>query len=141
MHHKPLDEQIWNQVQQEVSFTAQRSRGPGGQNVNRTNSSVQLRWPYLESNQFNDEQKNIIADKLSSWITREGILSIRSDVHRDQEMNKKECLLRLKKLLEMSFFRQKPRRATKPSYSSKMKRIDSKSRRGEIKKNRSKKWD
>ncbi len=140
MSHSPLNEHLWSQIQREISFIAQRSRGPGGQNVNRTNSSVQLRWSYLESVQFNEEQKTTIAEKLSSWITKEGILCIRSDIHRDQELNKKECLMRFQKLLEMSFFRPKPRRATKPTYSSKLKRKESKSRRSEIKKNRSEKW-
>lgn len=141
MTYNSLRESLWEKIQLEVSFTAQRSRGPGGQNVNRTNSSVQLRWAFADSFSLNSEQKSLIAEKLATWITRENILYIRSDVHRDQEMNKKECLDRLKKLLQQAFFKPKPRKATKPTYSSQLKRKDSKRRKGEIKKGRSGKWD
>ncbi len=140
MDFRPLPEEFWAFIQQEVSFTAQRSRGPGGQNVNRTNSSVQLRWEYLFSSKLSQEQKSQIAQKLASFLTKENILTLRSDVHRDQDMNKKECLSKLKSLLERAFFKPKIRRATKPTRSSKLKRKESKLRRSEVKKGRSAKW-
>lgn len=136
-----MDDEVWSRIGQEVNFQAQRSRGPGGQNVNRTNSSVQLRWAYLDSSLFNEEQKIKISQKLSSWISGENILIIRSDVHRDQELNKKECLSRLKFLLEKAFFQPKLRKKTRPTYSSKIKKQKGKTHRSFIKKNRSKKWD
>lgn len=136
-----MNDEVWDKIRQEVNFQAQRSRGPGGQNVNRTNSSVQLRWAYLDSNIFSEEQKIRISQKLASWISVENILSIRSDVHRDQEMNKKECLNKLKFLLDKAFFQPKVRKKTRPSYSSKVKNQKSKTHRSFIKKNRSKKWD
>lgn len=137
----PLSSDLWEQIQTEVQFIAQRSRGPGGQNVNRTNSSVQLRWDYQDSLALGEEQKSLVQGKLASWVTKEGVLLIRSDVHRDQEMNKKECLTKLKSLLEIAFFRPKPRKATRPTFGSKVKRKEQKRRRSEIKKNRSARWD
>jgi len=132
---------LMDEIAKEITFTMQRSRGPGGQNVNRTNSSVQLRWSYKTSIQLSEEQKFLVAQKLPNWISKEGVILIRSDVHRDQDMNKKETLQRLEKLLQMAFFKPKKRRPTKPTKSSRIKRQENKKRRGEIKKNRSGKWD
>lgn len=132
------DEQSWSEIQKEVSFQAQRSRGPGGQNVNKTNSSVRLQWDFMNSAVLNDEQKNLLYEKLSAWISSDNILAIRSDIHRDQERNKNECLQKLKRLIEGAFFKHKPRKKTKPTRSSKVKRRESKGRRSELKKNRTK---
>jgi ribosome-associated protein len=136
-----MNDEIWDKIRREVNFQAQRSRGPGGQNVNRTNSSVQLRWAYRDSVFLNEEQKIKIAQKLPSWISGENVLLIRSDVHRDQELNKKACLEKLKLLLEKAFFQPKMRKKTRPTYSSKLKNRESKNRRSVIKKSRSKNWD
>ncbi len=125
----------------EIEFISQRSRGPGGQNVNKTNSSVQLRWSYLESQILNDEQKSTIRRKLSAIINTENVLYIRSDVHRDQDMNKKEVLQRLQQSLIKAFHKPKPRRATKPTKSSQRKRVETKRHKSEIKKSRQGKWD
>lgn len=124
----------------EILFQAQRSGGPGGQHVNRTNSSVQLRWPYLESLVLTEEQKNRIGNKMKSWISKEGFVLIRSDVFRDQESNKKEVLSRLQKLLTDAFHQPKKRKATKPSYSTKKKNAASKKHRSDVKKGRQSKW-
>jgi len=124
----------------EILFQAQRSGGPGGQHVNRTNSSVQLRWPYLESSFLTEEQKNRIGHKMKSWISKEGLVLIRSDVHRDQESNKREVLERLQKLLIEAFHQPKKRKATKPTYSTKKKNEASKKRRSDVKKARQTKW-
>lgn len=124
----------------EIIFQVQRSGGPGGQHVNRTNSSVQLRWPYLESSVLNEEQKSRISNKMKSWISKEDFVLIRSDVFRDQESNKKEVLTRLQKLLTEAFHQPKKRKATKPSYSTKKKNAASKKHRSDIKKGRQAKW-
>jgi len=124
----------------EIQFQAQRSRGPGGQNVNKTNSSVQLRWDFNQSQVLGAEQKHIIAAKLDSHISKDGILHLRSDVHREFEMNKKEVLTKLQKILSEAFFVPKTRRATKPTYSSKQKRKVAKKRHSEVKKGRQTKW-
>ena len=125
----------------EIFYQAQRSRGPGGQNVNKTNSSVQLRWAFHYSSALSDEQKHVIATKLASHINSEGILFLRSDVHREFENNRREVLEKLQDHLNKAFFKPKPRKATKPTYSSKKKKLESKRRRGEIKKGRQGRWD
>ncbi len=124
----------------EFDFVSQRSRGPGGQNVNKTNSSVQLRWNYLDSIILSDEQKRVITKKLTSMINTEGTLYLRSDTHRDQEMNKKEVLQRLQESLVKAFHKPKVRRPTKPTKSSQKKRVESKRHASEVKKARQNKW-
>lgn len=125
----------------EIKFQTQRSRGPGGQNVNKTNSSVQLRWSFMDSLVLTDEQKNIIQRKLASHINVDGVLHLRSDVHRDMESNKKEVLTKLGKILAGAFFKPKLRRATKPTRSSQRKRLESKKRHSDVKKGRQGNWD
>jgi ribosome-associated protein len=124
----------------EFEFTSQRSRGPGGQNVNKTNSSIQLRWNFLDSALLSDEQKRIIAKKLAAMINTEGTLYLRSDTHRDQEQNKKEVLTRLQESLVKAFHKPKPRKPTKPTKSSQKKRVEGKRHKSEIKKARQNKW-
>jgi ribosome-associated protein len=125
----------------ELEFISQRSRGPGGQNVNKTNSSVQLRWSFLDSQILSDEQKAIIGRKLSTIINTENVLYIRSDVHRDQDMNKKEVLQKLQQALIKAFHKPKTRRPTKPTKSSQRKRVETKRHKSEIKKSRQGKWN
>ena len=125
----------------EFDFISQRSRGPGGQNVNKTNSSVQLRWDFRSSLILSEEQKDLIQKKLAAIINSEGILFIRSDVHRDLEQNRKEVLQRLQERLTKAFHKPKARRATKPTYSSQKKRVESKRHKSEVKKARQSKWD
>jgi ribosome-associated protein len=125
----------------EFEFISQRSRGPGGQNVNKTNSSIQLRWNYLDSQQLSEEQKATIGKKLGAMINTENILYLRSDTHRDQEMNKKEVLQRLQQALIKAFHKPKTRKATKPTKSSQRKRVETKRHKSEIKKGRQGKWD
>lgn len=124
----------------EFDFLSQRSRGPGGQNVNKTNSSVQLRWSYEDSLILSDEQKRTITKKLQNIINTEGVLYLRSDTHRDLEKNKKEVLSRLQELLIKAFHKPKPRKATKPTKSSQKRRVESKRLKSEVKKGRQEKW-
>jgi ribosome-associated protein len=83
----------------EFDFVSQRSRGPGGQNVNKTNSSVQLRWDFRSSSLLSEEQKDLIHRKCAAIINTDGILFIRSDVFRDLDQNRKEVLKRLQERL------------------------------------------
>ncbi len=124
----------------EFDFVSQRSRGPGGQNVNKTNSSVQLRWDFRSSQILSEEQKDIIQKKMSAIINTDGIVFIRSDVFRDLDQNRKEVLNRLQERLAKAFHKPKARRATKPTYSSQKKRVESKRHKSDIKKGRQSKW-
>lgn len=114
----------WN----ELDFENSRSRGPGGQNVNKTNSAVQLRWSLAETEAFSPEQKEKLLARLVSKLTTNGELLIRSEVFRDQDRNRKECLRKLGLLLEQGLRDPKPRKATRPTKSSRRKRLDEKNK-------------
>jgi ribosome-associated protein len=125
----------WNEV--EVSAT--RSSGPGGQNVNRTNSAVQLRFSISSSLALNEEQKQRIKLKLAHRLVQGDELLVRNEDERDQKSNKEKAYQVLNKMIEMALFIPKKRVATKPKRSSIQKRLTSKKIRGDIKKNRSEK--
>ncbi len=122
----------------EVVFKAVRSRGPGGQNVNKVSSAAQLSWDFEHSVLLNGEQKARVRVKLINMINGEGILMLRSDEYRDLERNKARCLEKLAAHVAAALHVPKKRRATKPTYSSTLRRKDAKSRRGETKKLRGK---
>jgi ribosome-associated protein len=120
----------------EFIFEAVRSRGPGGQNVNKTNSAVILRWSPSLSTAFSQQERELLLRKLP--LTDAGELYIRSEESRSQEQNKSTCLKKLVLILEKAFFVQKRRIKTKPTRSSQRKRIEGKSHRSDIKKGRGK---
>lgn len=128
----------WEQVLTEVDFRYSRSSGPGGQHVNRTETKVELRWLLPLSLAFTDIQKHRIETKLKNWINKEGFLIVSSDQFRARARNIQACQDRLKELLTEALKVQKKRRKTKPSKSSIKKRLDSKRRRSDTKKNRGK---
>lgn len=117
----------------EMEFTYARSRGPGGQNVNRTNSAAILRWNLWASQSFSDEVKERLTQKLHGKLTTDGDLIIRSEIHRDQDQNRSECIKKLHETLKKALFVPKKRVATKPTRSSQRRRLDSKKKDAEIK--------
>lgn len=122
----------------EIELEYVRSRGPGGQHVNKTNSAALLRWSVVSTQMFSLEEKDVLVYKLSRWMTSDGDIILRSDEFRDQEANRKRCLEKLDEMIERAFFVPKARKATKPSWSSQVKRKDTKRHRGNIKTNRGK---
>lgn len=110
----------------EMEFTFARSRGPGGQNVNKTNSAVILRWNLLSTIAVNEETRLRLIEKLQHRLTKEGDILIRSETQRDQDQNKSECIKKLHEILQRALFVPKKRVATKPSRSSVRKRINTK---------------
>jgi ribosome-associated protein len=121
----------------DIYFKAMRSRGPGGQNVNKVNSAALMIWKF-ESSSYSEEKKQLIRTKLTDQINKEGDFYIRSDEFRDLERNKERCLEKLRLLLKNAFHIPKTRRKTKPTFSSVNKRINTKKNRGDIKKGRQK---
>lgn len=122
------------QLRQEVHFKALRSRGPGGQNVNKVSSAAVLYWDFMLSPLLSDEQKTRLRSRLHGMINAEMQLYVRSDEFRDLERNKDRCVQKLTALIQQALHVPKKRKATKPTYSSKVKRRDNKTRRGETKK-------
>ncbi len=99
--------------------------------MNRTNSAVQLRWSPLESVAFTPEQKEKFRQKMRMTSTFEVL--VQSQEARSQEMNKKECLEKLDRIIDLCFFVPKKRIATKPKRSAQRKRVEEKRHRQEIK--------
>jgi ribosome-associated protein len=126
----------------ELEWSYVRSSGPGGQNVNRTNSCAVLRWNYLNSNSLQALNLPLaILEKFQALATKEGDLIIKSQTFRDQERNYQECLEKFRSALLRIFHKPKPRIATKPTKSSKRKRLDNKKMNSEKKSLRQKRFD
>lgn len=122
----------------EMDFSYARSGGPGGQNVNKTNSAAILRWNLAASEVFTADQKDRLLAKLGNKLSKEGDLIIRSDVHRDQDQNRSECIRRLHETLVRALHVPKKRVPTKPTKSSQRKRVASKKLHSETKSLRAK---
>ena len=126
----PVDER-------EVEFNAIRAQGAGGQNVNKVSSAVHLRFDIPASSLPDDIKARLLALS-DSRITQEGVLVLKAQQHRTQEMNRIDALARLQEVVDSVAAPPKPRRATKPSYGSKQRRLAGKSQRSEIKASRGK---
>ena len=116
----------------ELDFSAIRSQGAGGQNVNKVATAIHLRFD-INRSKLPDFYKQRLLNLNDSRITKEGVIVIKSQSHRTQEMNKEDALNRLKELIINATQIQKKRRATKPSKNSQRKRMDSKTKRGQTK--------
>ena len=120
----------------EITFQTSRSSGPGGQNVNKVESRVELRFPLLSSQVLTESQKALIVEKLGSQLTAEGLLLITAQDDRSQLRNKDIALARFHELLQKSLRRPKPRKATKPNKAAVRKRLEGKKMQGEKKASR-----
>ena len=120
----------------EFDFRFSRSPGPGGQNVNKLNTKVTLRWKIQSSNQLPDAVKQRFVKKFAKRISKEGILSVTSHRYRDQGRNVADCLSKLREMILTVATAPKPRKKTKPSKASKIRRLESKRRQSDKKKNR-----
>ncbi len=120
-------------IKEELIFTTSRSGGPGGQNVNKVNSKVILKWDVANSNQINENQKIIIFNKLKSRLTKDRVLVLQEQESRSQLVNREEVLNKLSALLKKAFVVKKKRKPTKPTKTSVQKRVKEKKLRGEKK--------
>jgi ribosome-associated protein len=108
----------------ELLFSSSRSSGAGGQNVNKVNTKIELRFHVQNSLLLTDEEKNIIQQKLANYITLEGFLVLRSQTERSQLMNKEITITKFYTLLRKALTPRKKRKATKPTGSSVEKRLE-----------------
>jgi ribosome-associated protein len=120
----------------EFTFTFLRASGPGGQNVNKVASSVQLRFDVRNSPSLHGQVKDRLAKLAGARMTQEGVLVIEANRYRTQERNRSDALERLSALIEKATRRPRIRRATRPSLAARAKRVDSKKRRATLKKQR-----
>jgi ribosome-associated protein len=121
----------------EIEFTAVRSQGPGGQNVNKVSSAIHLRFDIHQSS-LPDIFKQRLLKISDQRISKDGIIVIKAQTTRSQEKNRAEALERLQQLLVQVTYTPKVRRPTRPTKSSQKRRMDKKTQHGKQKALRSK---
>lgn len=129
--------------EEELEFTASRSSGPGGQNVNKVSTRVTLRFDVVNATSLSSAQKKRIQRYLASRISKDGILQVVSQRHRSQSANRRAAVERFVDLIRQALKRVPPRKRTQVPHAVKKRRLEEKRIRGQLKRRRSQRvfWD
>ncbi|MCK9385496.1 MAG: aminoacyl-tRNA hydrolase [Nevskia sp.] len=116
----------------EIELSAMRAQGAGGQHVNTTASAIHLRFDITASS-LSDEQKQRLLERADQRVTRDGVIVIKAQQHRSQELNRAAALERLAELIASGLHVPRKRVPTKPSRAARQRRVDGKVQRGRVK--------
>lgn len=122
----------WRLEPDEVTWTAVRAQGAGGQNVNKVSSAMHLRYD-VQASRLPDEIKARLLSVSDQRITQDGVVVIKAQSYRNQEQNLQDAMQRLRALIGQAAHVPKARKATKPTRASKQRRVDGKKRDGATK--------
>jgi len=116
----------------EIDIHAMRSQGAGGQSVNKVSSAIHLQFE-ISSSSLPQLYKEELLKLRDNRISEDGVITIKAQQYRSQEQNREDALARLRELIQSVAIRRKKRRATKPTKGSKQRRLESKTKRGQLK--------
>lgn len=128
-----LSDSIKEQLLAEVQFSASRSSGPGGQNVNKVNTKIELRFSVQQSAVLDENQKQLIVSKLKNRINNQGELLLTSSAERTQWKNREKATRKFFELIEKALTKPRKRKQTKPTEASRLKRIENKKKQAQKK--------
>lgn len=123
-----------NLLDAEIDFSASRSDGPGGQNVNKVSSKITMRFDLMNSSLLTEAERQLLLKKIGNRLTKEGVLILSEQGSRSQLQNKENVIVKFNDIIEEAFKPEKIRRKTKPSKSSVEKRKTHKRLQSEKKK-------
>jgi len=121
----------------ELSFAFARASGPGGQNVNKVETAVEVRFDVTHSPSLSDRVKHRLEQSAGGRLTKAGVLVVSSQTYRTQEQNRRAALDRLLRLIRAASVEPKRRLKTRPTLASRRERLEAKIKRGETKRQRS----